>query len=311
MEGTHPFGGVFSGQGEAPELKDRIKAGHFPHGRRGIPYNPMPLAPSFRMLPVALQELFLLCFEAGHGNPAARPTADVWSKALGAAEDGLVRCGVNGQHYYSGHLGVCPWCERAAKLGGRDPFPALGGISSGQHLQPAAIGKAVGKPILKVKPQSTTNIIPSKPVNSISVVISPRSQTTTSQLLIPTNVTGVNSQAIPTSTNTNSQALNPMSLTTNTPKPTQINSPNNQTQTQRQITFWEKIFLDSNISLTKKIVVILLIFNVFSQFILLFIFGLTANPKNWSPIVISATIALIFLFLYLTYKVFIEKSNYT
>ncbi|OIP71251.1 MAG: hypothetical protein AUK48_12680 [Oscillatoriales cyanobacterium CG2_30_44_21] len=25
MEGTHPFGGVFSGQGEAPELKDRIK----------------------------------------------------------------------------------------------------------------------------------------------------------------------------------------------------------------------------------------------------------------------------------------------
>ncbi|MCL1492173.1 MAG: protein kinase [Pseudanabaena sp. Salubria-1] len=28
MEGTHPFGGVFRGQGEAPELKDRIKAGH-------------------------------------------------------------------------------------------------------------------------------------------------------------------------------------------------------------------------------------------------------------------------------------------
>ena len=142
MEGTHPFGGVFRGQGEAPELKERIKAGHFPHGRRGIPYNPMPLAPSFQMLPVALQELFLLCFEQGHGNPAARPTADVWSKALGVAEDGLVRCGVNGQHYYSGHLGVCPWCERAVKLGGRDPFPALGGIKSGQHLKPAAIGKA-------------------------------------------------------------------------------------------------------------------------------------------------------------------------
>ena len=125
MEGTHPFGGVFRGQGEAPELKERIKAGHFPHGRRGVPYKPMPLAPSFQMLPVALQELFLLCFEQGHGNPAARPTADVWSKALGVAEDGLVRCGVNGQHYYSGHLGVCPWCERAVKLRGRDPFPAL------------------------------------------------------------------------------------------------------------------------------------------------------------------------------------------
>lgn len=115
---------------EAPELQDRIKAGHFPHGRRGIPYKPMPLAPSFQMLPVALQELFLLCFEVGHGNPAARPTAEVWSKALGEAEDGLVTCGVNGQHHYSGHLGVCPWCERAVKLGGRDPFPALGAIPS-------------------------------------------------------------------------------------------------------------------------------------------------------------------------------------
>lgn len=167
MEGTHPFGGVFRGQGEAPELKDRIKAGHFPHGRRGIPYNPMPLAPSFQMLPVALQELFLLCFEVGHGNPAARPTADVWSKALGEAEDGLVRCGVNGQHYYSGHLGVCPWCERAVKLGGRDPFPALGVISSGQHLKPAAIGKAIGKPILNTNPKP--------PISSNTNPISPRS----------------------------------------------------------------------------------------------------------------------------------------
>jgi WD40 repeat protein len=167
MEGTHPFGGVFRGQGEAPELKDRIKAGHFPHGRRGIPYNPMPLAPSFQMLPVALQELFLLCFEVGHGNPAARPTADVWSKALGVAEDGLVRCGVNGQHYYSGHLGVCPWCERAAKLGGRDPFPALGAIRSGQHLKPAAIGKAVEKPILKAK--AISNLSPKNPPTTLQL----------------------------------------------------------------------------------------------------------------------------------------------
>ncbi|MBD2177435.1 hypothetical protein H6F42_10980 [Pseudanabaena sp. FACHB-1998] len=172
MEGTHPFGGVFTGQGEAPELKDRIKSGHFPHGRRRVPYKPMPLAPSFEMLPVALQELFLLCFEQGHGNPAARPTADVWSKALGAAEDGLVRCGVNGQHYYSGHLGVCPWCERAVKLGGRDPFPALGGISSGQHLKPAAIKKTVEKPILNTNPSmssSNTNSISHSSVSASSV----------------------------------------------------------------------------------------------------------------------------------------------
>jgi WD40 repeat protein len=175
MEGTHPFGGVFRGQGEPPELKERIKAGHFPHGRRGIPYNPMPLAPSFQMLPVALQELFLLCFESGHGNPAARPTAEVWSKALGEAEDGLVRCGVNGQHYYSGHLGVCPWCERAAKLGGRDPFPDLGAIKSGQHLKPAAISKADGKSVLKTNPKPP----PTQPSLPNPVLIPPQVVITT------------------------------------------------------------------------------------------------------------------------------------
>jgi DNA-binding helix-hairpin-helix protein with protein kinase domain len=174
MEGTHPFGGVFSGQGEAPELKDRIKTGHFPHGRRRVPYKPMPHI-SFQMLPVALQELFLLCFEVGHGNPAARPTAEVWSKALGVAEDGLVTCGVNGQHHYSGHLGVCPWCERAVKLRGRDPFPALGVISSGQHLKPAEIGKSTSE-------KSPTEIVTSKlnpqnkPVNPAqsNLIVSPQ-----------------------------------------------------------------------------------------------------------------------------------------
>ncbi len=181
MEGTHPFGGVFTGQGEAPELKDRIRSGHFPHGRRlGVPYKPMPLAPSFQMLPVALQELFLLCFEAGHGNPALRPTADFWSKALGDAEDGLVTCGVNGQHFYSDHLGVCPWCERAVKLGGRDPFPALGAIRSGQHLKPAAIVKAVENPILKAKPSPPASK-PLIPNPASSQVITPQVVSTTTQ----------------------------------------------------------------------------------------------------------------------------------
>jgi serine/threonine protein kinase len=209
MEGTHPFGGVFTGQGEAPELQDRIKAGHFPHGRRRVPYKPMPLAPTFQMLPVALQELFLLCFEQGHGNPAARPTAEVWSKALGEAEDGLVTCGVNGQHHYSDHLGVCPWCERAAKLGGRDPFPALGAISSGQHLKPAAIGKAVGKPILKANPKppaskaSTPNPVPNPVITLQAVSVTPQTPSqpqASSQLSIPSNLVNGNSQISSSST---------------------------------------------------------------------------------------------------------------
>jgi len=171
----------------------------------------MPLAPSFSMLPVALQELFLLCFEQGHGNPAARPTADVWSKALGEAEDGLGRWGVNGQHYYSGHLGVCPWCERSAKLGGRDPFPALGAIRAGQHLKPAAIVKAVEKPILKP--------------------------------FFPPNISGTQQSQIASfqsRTITNSQTLTTISSTTYTPQPTQTNYANNQTS--KKISVWENFF---------------------------------------------------------------------
>jgi len=198
MEGTHPFGGVFTGQGEAPELQDRIKSGHFPHGRRRVPYKPMPLAPSFQMLPVALQELFLLCFEVGHGNPAARPTADVWSKALGEAEDGLVTCGVNGQHSYSGHLGVCPWCERAAKLGGRDPFPALGAIRSGQHLKPAAIGKAI--PPTK----STTTIAPPK-LKSTRVNISKSTLVPSLKVVSNSSITSTSSITSSLSNNTSSR----------------------------------------------------------------------------------------------------------
>ncbi|MFN5263992.1 MAG: protein kinase domain-containing protein [Pseudanabaena sp.] len=70
MEGTHPFGGVFTGQGEAPELKERIKAGHFPHGRRGIPYNPMPLAPFFRCYLLPCRSFF--CFVLRRDIPILR-----------------------------------------------------------------------------------------------------------------------------------------------------------------------------------------------------------------------------------------------
>ncbi|NUN66911.1 protein kinase (plasmid) [Pseudanabaena biceps] len=235
MEGTHPFGGVFTGQGEAPELKDRIKSGHFPHGRRGVPYKPMPLAPSFQMLPVALQELFLFCFEQGHRHSAARPTADVWSKALGEAEDSLVKCGVNGQHFYSGHLGVCPWCERAAKLGGRDPFPALGAIRSGQHLKPAVIGKAVGKPILNTNPKSSnsinTNPIPRKSASTSSVNNSTSQSTNTSSSSSVKLTSQTNSLSNPNSTHNKLSFPSNISGT----QQSQINSLHSPTVTNSQV----------------------------------------------------------------------------
>jgi serine/threonine protein kinase len=160
MQGQHPFAGKYQGQGETPEIKDRIKAGHFPHGNKQVPYAPIPLAPAFTILPLRLQELFIQCFEAGHNAPARRPTAEEWNKALGAADRELKQCSVNGHHFYAQHLSPCPWCEMSQRFGGRDPFPSQAEIQGGTQLQQPSILKqptTIAHPIPTVI-QSTTSI---------------------------------------------------------------------------------------------------------------------------------------------------------
>jgi|GEM_PF-3842848 len=122
MEGTHPFDGVFEGKGETPSKKERILNGHFPYGRQQVPYRPKPLAPSFNILHPTLQNLFIRCFVDGHYHPRLRPNAQSWVKAIDEAENSLITCSVNQHHLYGEHLKVCPWCEMAVRLGGRDSF---------------------------------------------------------------------------------------------------------------------------------------------------------------------------------------------
>jgi DNA-binding helix-hairpin-helix protein with protein kinase domain len=138
MEGTHPFAGVYRGPGEPPPLPERIAAGHFPHGGDPrVPYTPMPAAPRFEWLHPVLQNLFCRCFRDGHLQPASRPDPLSWQYGLEEAELNLVSCHDNQQHIYSNHLTACPWCERAAQLAGRDPFPSVAAVQAGEHLRPA------------------------------------------------------------------------------------------------------------------------------------------------------------------------------
>ncbi|TAE61155.1 MAG: tetratricopeptide repeat protein [Nostocales cyanobacterium] len=137
MEGTHPFSGIFQGLFDPPTYEARIVAGHFTYSQKQkVPYSPTPIAPAWEMLHPSLQELFVLCFEDGHYHPHLRPTAQTWLSALTAVEESLITCDSNTQHFYYHHLQKCPWCERAAKLGGRDPFPSLEAIASKEHLKP-------------------------------------------------------------------------------------------------------------------------------------------------------------------------------
>ena len=137
MEGTHPFAGQFQGSSEPPTIKERIASGHFVYGTKEVPYLPAPTAPRFTLLDPALQSLFIRCFEDGHDDPKARPSAGAWQVAFAEAEIMLTQCRANEQHRYSNHLQSCPWCERAKLLKGRDPFPSIKIVQSGRHLYTA------------------------------------------------------------------------------------------------------------------------------------------------------------------------------
>lgn len=137
MEGAHPFAGVYLGGGEPPKIEDRIKNGHFPYSKTTtVPYKPLPISPPFEALPLPVQDLFRRCFEDGQISPASRPDAITWQSTLDTVESNLEICSKNAQHLFSDHQGNCPWCERKAQLGGRDPFPSPKDLKQGLHQKP-------------------------------------------------------------------------------------------------------------------------------------------------------------------------------
>lgn len=146
MEGTHPFAGIYMGEGDPPPYQARIMAGHYPHGAVKTLYRPVPLAPPIEILPAVLRTLFQRCFEDGHGNPQARPHASAWVKALQEAENNLVVCPVNDQHLYGDHLDMCPWCRRTELMNGFDPFPSKLRVVAGRHLDPIPITSQTALP---------------------------------------------------------------------------------------------------------------------------------------------------------------------
>ena len=108
MEGTHPFDGKFEGYGDPPPLESRISSGHFPHGRKRVPWSPKPVAPPFEIVHPTLRQLSIRCFEDGHQNPRVRPDAQTWAMASLEAESALAVCKKNPQHLFGDHLRACP-----------------------------------------------------------------------------------------------------------------------------------------------------------------------------------------------------------
>lgn len=118
MDGNHPFRAKWNRPGEVPPLEERIRVGWYPYrngsvSRGRVPLSTLPVSPPDNapdpvFLHPAIVTLFQQCFILGHDAPAARPPAEEWENAIAHAEKAIRPCGHG--HYFSTHLGGCPYC---------------------------------------------------------------------------------------------------------------------------------------------------------------------------------------------------------
>jgi DNA-binding helix-hairpin-helix protein with protein kinase domain len=101
MDGNHPFAARYEGTGGRQTLTERIARGLWPYSARPAgPYRPRRDAPPLESLSPGLRSLVRDCFEGGHANPASRPGADDWWKALTEAEDEWNTWPARLRHFY-------------------------------------------------------------------------------------------------------------------------------------------------------------------------------------------------------------------
>lgn len=114
--GNHPFGGVPHDSDSDATVKDNIAASCSYVVRPERVVVPRTVVDPL-VLPPALLGLAHRAFGPGVDNPAERPTAQEWLRALDA-ERSLVRvCDIRPLHTYGSHLDACPWCARVDATG--------------------------------------------------------------------------------------------------------------------------------------------------------------------------------------------------
>lgn len=119
MGGNHPFmRGMWTASGEQPTALNLAQSGWWAGG----PASPLathPLAPPVSFLPADLVRLFVRAFTDGARDPATRPSAAEWRRALLAIRTAVCLGGI---HQVSVATAACPWCaidlERARRKRG-------------------------------------------------------------------------------------------------------------------------------------------------------------------------------------------------
>lgn len=119
--GDHPFKGRWTGTGDSPDPNELIRKGWWPYASHS-PIQPSLLTVPLTIVHPALQQCFTRCFNDGHLQPSARPTAREWMQGFKVAIADLKRCRKVKTHTFSVSAGQCYWCVRSQKLG-VDVFP--------------------------------------------------------------------------------------------------------------------------------------------------------------------------------------------
>ncbi|MBF2055954.1 MAG: hypothetical protein IGQ45_01775 [Cyanobacterium sp. T60_A2020_053] len=124
----HPFGSGIWQSGDKPDMNELIKRGIWLEGNQNFlshSPNTMPLS----IIHPLLRNCFLRCFNDGHGNPSARPSAQDWYYALSQAVNDLKICSQVDSHIHYAQDQICSWCARKNSLG-IDIFELPSGIKS-------------------------------------------------------------------------------------------------------------------------------------------------------------------------------------
>jgi DNA-binding helix-hairpin-helix protein with protein kinase domain len=121
--GDHPFKGRWVGPGDSPDPNELLQKGWWPYAPNS-PIQASPLTTPLAVVHPAIQDCFVRCFNTGHLQPSARPSANEWMGVLREAIADLKRCHKVKNHYFSKTYGRCYWCDRK-KLLGVDVFPAI------------------------------------------------------------------------------------------------------------------------------------------------------------------------------------------
>ncbi|HEX6472626.1 MAG TPA: hypothetical protein VF069_26280 [Streptosporangiaceae bacterium] len=114
--GNHPFGGVPHESDSDATVKDNIAASCsyvVEPGRIVVPRTVVDPG----VLPPALLGLARRAFGPGVDDPAARPAAREWLRALSEERPRVRVCADRPLHTYGSHLDACPWCARVHATG--------------------------------------------------------------------------------------------------------------------------------------------------------------------------------------------------